>query len=84
MEMCRFSSRLDPGYVQVGGELINMVESVRQEQLEPQTISEHEPESKESKFLCSDNFLAKKSITLDVRPLSDDEQGDPVRAYKKE
>ncbi len=44
--------------MQVGGELINMVESVRQKQLEPQTISEHEPESKESKFLCTDNFLA--------------------------
>lgn len=46
MNMCRFSSREDPGYVQVGGELAELVEHAHQQYLVAQEGLDNEPERK--------------------------------------
>ena len=46
MELCRFSSRTDPGYVQVGGELSNLVENISLQKPELQQAIASESEGK--------------------------------------
>ena len=46
MEMCRFSSREDPGYTQVGGELASQVEDAHQQHMIARRSSDKGYESK--------------------------------------